>query len=84
MQLAKVIGNATSTVKHPSLEGWKLMVAQPLGADNKDDGFPLIMIDPMGAAKGDTVMFTSDGKSIRELVGANNTPIRFAVIGIAD
>lgn len=84
MQLATVIGNATSTIKHPSLEGWKLMVAQPLGAGGAADGFPLIMVDPIGAARGDTILFTSDGKSIRELIGANNTPVRFAVIGIAD
>ena len=33
MQLALVLGTATSTVKHPSLEGWKLLVAQPLAAE---------------------------------------------------
>ena len=39
MQLGKVIGHATSTIKHPSMNGWKLLVVQTLdatgGADRK-------------------------------------------------
>jgi ethanolamine utilization protein EutN len=84
MQLAKVIGNATATVKHPSLKGWKLMVAQPLAANGDPEDFPLIMVDPLGAGKDDTIMFTSDGKFVRDLLADDSTPVRFAVIGIAD
>lgn len=40
MQVAKIIGRATSTVKHPSLQGWKLLIAQPLGVNDKPDGAP--------------------------------------------
>ena len=29
MQLGRVMGHATSTVKHPSLHGWRLLVVQP-------------------------------------------------------
>ena len=35
MQLARVIGNATSTVKHRSMQGWKLLIIQPLGPDGR-------------------------------------------------
>jgi len=84
MQLAKVIGNATATVKHPSFEGWKLMVAQPLDASGQPEDFPLIMVDPLGAGTADTVMYTSDSKLVRELLADDSTPVRFAVIGIAD
>jgi microcompartment protein CcmK/EutM len=30
------------------------------------------------------VMVTTDGAAVREIIGANDTPVRWAVIGIAD
>lgn len=84
MQIAKVIGNATATVKHASLSGWRLIALQPLDIDNKPDGFPLLAIDNHGVGKGDMVFFTSDGKQIRKMVGREDCPIRFAVQGMID
>ena len=85
MQLAMVTGTATSTVKHPTLRGQKLLVVQPLMADGKgSDGDPQIAVDAVGAGKGELVMITSDGRFVREVVKAENTPIRWSVIGIAD
>jgi ethanolamine utilization protein EutN len=85
MQLALVAGTATSTVKHKTLRGQKLLVVQPLMADGKSpDGDPQIAVDGVGAGKGEKVMITSDGRFVREVVKAENTPIRWSVIGIAD
>lgn len=85
MQLGQVIGTATSTVRHPTLEGWKLLVVQLLAADGKSaDGDPVLAIDSLGAGGGDRVILTSDGKGTRELMKSNNTPVRWSVLGIAD
>jgi ethanolamine utilization protein EutN len=85
MQMASVVGTATSTVKHPTLRGQKLLVVQPLMADGRTaDGDPQIAVDAVGAGKGERVMITSDGRFVREVVKAENTPIRWSVIGIAD
>ena len=84
MQAAKVIGNATATVKHPSLDGWRLIALQPVDINNEADGFPFLAIDNLGAGDGEMVFFTSDGKSIRGMVGRNDCPIRYAVQGIID
>ena len=84
MQSAIVIGNATATVKHSSLDGWRLVVLQPLDIEDKPDGFPFLAIDNLGAGKGDNVFFTSDGKYVRQLVGRDDCPIRFAVQGMID
>jgi microcompartment protein CcmK/EutM len=85
MQLGLVVGTATSTVKHATLRGQKLLIVQPLLADgNGSDGDPQIAIDAVGAGPGQQVMITSDGKYVRELVQQENTPIRWSVIGIAD
>jgi ethanolamine utilization protein EutN len=85
MQIAQVIGNATATVKHPSLQGWKLLLVQTLASDGKSpDGDPLLAVDVMGAAVGQRVMIVSDGQSTRELVGSDQTPARWTVFGICD
>jgi ethanolamine utilization protein EutN len=85
MQLGLVVGTATSTVKHPTLIGQKMLVVQPLMADGAaPDGDPQIAVDAVGAGKGERVMITSDGRFVRELVKHENTPIRWSVIGIAD
>jgi len=85
MQLAKVCGKATATVKNDALSGWRLLVVQPLMADGKSaDGFPQLAIDELGAGVGDTVMFTTDGAAIREMMKTPATPVRYAVLGIKD
>jgi ethanolamine utilization protein EutN len=84
MQLGKVIGHATSTVKHPTLRGWRMLVVQPLDAREQPDGVPILAIDSLGGSQGDRVIISSDGKATRELVEAENSPARWMVIGLAD
>jgi microcompartment protein CcmK/EutM len=67
------------------MQGWKLLVVQPYGPDGKTpDGDPLLAVDLLGAGAGEKVIVSSDGKATRELIGADNTPVRWSVIGIAD
>lgn len=84
MNLARVLGHATATVKHPSMEGWRLLVVQPLDIAGKADAEPLLAIDNMGGRRGDDVILTSDGKAVSELIGRTDSPVRWAVMGIAD
>jgi len=84
MQIGKVVGHATATVKHPTLHGWRLLLVQMLGVDEQDDGEPVLAIDHLGAGLGDRVMVTSEGNAVREMVKAKNTPLRWMVLGICD
>jgi ethanolamine utilization protein EutN len=85
MQLARVIGTAISTVKHSSLIGAKMLVVTPLMADRRAiDGDPIIAVDAVGAGHGEIVMVTSDGKHAGELVGRNDSPVRWTICGIVD
>jgi len=85
MQIGLVIGTANATIKHPSLQGWKLLVVQMLAADGKSpDGEPLLAVDALGAGFGEQVMLTSDGASTRELMKSETTPVRWTVLGICD
>lgn len=84
MQLGKVIGRAVSSVKHPSLKGWRLLIVQPLDPRKQPDGAPQLVLDRYGAAPGSEVLMTSDGKSTREMVGADTAPARWAILGLVD
>ena len=84
MQLGKVVGRATATVKHETLAGWRLLIVQPLDASGGADGEPQLAIDNLGSRQGDTVLLTTDGTAVRDLVKKDNTPIRWAVIGLPD
>ncbi len=84
MQIARVVGRATSTVKHPTLAGRKLLLVQPLDAAGADDGEPQLAIDELGASRRDRVMLTTDGAEVRKMLGAEDSPVRWAVIGVID
>ena len=84
MQLGRVVGQAVSTVKHPSLQGWRLLLVQPLTADAKADGEPLLAIDMLGAGTAHRVILSNDGAGAREMVGSNNSPVRWMVLGVCD
>lgn len=84
MQLARVVGHAVSTIKHPSLHGWKLLVVQMLTPDGKEDGEPILAIDNLGAGLENLVIVTNDGAGARELVKAKNSPVRWTVLGMCD
>jgi ethanolamine utilization protein EutN len=85
MQLARIIGTATATVKHPSLHGAALHVVQPLMADRMAaDGDPQLAIDTVGAGVGDLVMITSDGRLLRDVLHTEATPARWSTIALID
>jgi len=85
MYYGRVVGSATATVKHPSMEGCKLLLVMALQADGRSiEGDPVLVVDTLGAGKGEEVMITSDGIGARELLGDKTSPVRWTVLGIAD
>jgi ethanolamine utilization protein EutN len=84
MQLGKVIGHATSTIKHPSMEGWRMYVVQMLNVARAPEGDPVIAMSGLNAAVGQTVILNSDGKAARDLIGHAKSPVRYFVIAIED
>ena len=84
MQIATIVGHATATVKHASMAGWKLLIAQPLTAEDKPDGEPILAIDTLGAGVGSRVLICNDGAGSRRLMDSKNSPVRWFVMGICD
>lgn len=83
MFLALIDGTVVATAKHPSLEGCRFLIARRLEADGTAAAEPNVVVDWMGAARGSTVMVSTDGDIARERFG-NNTPARMVVVGIVD
>jgi ethanolamine utilization protein EutN len=84
MFLARVEGNIVATRKHPSLEAWRLVICQPIGASGAAEGAPIIAIDSHGAGMHQQVVLSSDGMAARRAVGSEKSPARWLVIGIVD
>jgi ethanolamine utilization protein EutN len=84
MQIGSVVGHAVSTVKHATLSGWRMLLVQPLARDGGPDGEPLLAIDDLGASPASRVILTNDGASVRERIGAKDSPVRWMVIGLCD
>ena len=84
MQLGTVIGHATATIKHPSFNGWRLLIIQMLNNARAPEADPVIAVSKLGPGLGQTVILNSDGKGARDLIGDPKSPVRWFVIGIVD
>jgi ethanolamine utilization protein EutN len=83
MFLARIEGTAVATVKHPTLDGCRFLVAQRLEADGSAAVEPIVIVDWLGAAAGSTVIVSTDGDIARAKLG-NTTPARMVIVGIVD
>lgn len=84
MQLGRVVGHAISTVKHPSMSGWRLLLVQMLTRDGEADGEPILAIDSLGAGVGHMVIVSNEGSAARELMKSKTSPVRWLVLGMQD
>ena len=84
MLLARVEGNLTATRKHSSLEGWRLIICQPIAKDGGAEGVPQVAIDAHGAAMHQRVIISSDGMAARKAVNNDKSPVRWMIVGIVD
>jgi len=84
MTLARIDGVIVSTVSHPSLHGCRTVVCQPLDGQGRDEGAPLLAIDPHGAGLHQHVILSTDGAATREFVKDTKSPLRNMIIGVVD
>ena len=84
MRLARIKGYVTSTVKHSSLSGCRLLIAQPIGSDDRPAGDPQVVIDELGAALHQRVLISSDGSYAREYLEDSHSPARWWVMALID
>ena len=84
MLIARVVGELVATQKHPSHEGRKLLLVQPLNLDGSNRGDAVVALDAVDAGIGDRVLLATEGFSAMTAVGRPQSPIDMAVIGFID
>jgi ethanolamine utilization protein EutN len=84
MLLARVEGNVVATRKHRSLDGWRLVICQPINQAGEAEGSPQVAIDPHGAGMYQQVIISSDGLATRKAVGDDKSPARWMITAIVD
>ena len=84
MLIARVVGELVATQKHPSHEGCKVLLVQPLNLDGTDRGDVVVALDAVDAGVGDRVLLSTDGYAAASAVGRPQSPIDMAVIGFID
>jgi ethanolamine utilization protein EutN len=86
MYLAKVVGSVVATRKHRAFQGSKLLLLQPLVAQQRvlvPSGSTVVAIDSVGAGLDELVMFTQ-GSSARLAAQSKDTPVDAIIVGIVD
>ena len=84
MLIGRVIGELTATYKHPSHDGRKILMVQPLNLDGTDRGVAVVALDAVDAGVGDKVLVVTEGFGACTAVGPALQPIDMAVIGFID
>jgi microcompartment protein CcmK/EutM len=83
MLLGRVIGNVVCTIKHPALDGRKLLIVQPLDRHGEEKGRPLVAIDSVGAGAGETVYWCR-GREASFPFRPDEVPTEATIVGIVD
>ena len=83
MYLGKVIGTVVATVKYEGLEGYRLMVVQPIDDEGEANGEPHVAVDATQAGVGERVFLVGSREATLAL---DNTfvPVDAAIVGIVD
>lgn len=83
MFIGKVIGTIWATKKYETLKGFKMQLMQPLNADYKEIGDPIIAIDTIGAGTGEYVLYITASEAVIPM-NAPMAPVDASIVGIID
>ncbi len=83
MYLGRVVGRIWSTMKHPGLEGQRLLVVQPLTPEQKNTGKRIICADATGAGAGELVYWCRGRESSFPFL-PREVPTDNTIVGIVD
>ena len=84
MIVARVDGVIVATVCHPSMQGHRTIICQPLDAQGREEGAPILALDPHGAGQHQRVLVSTDGSHTRVHVKDPRSPLRNIILGVID
>jgi ethanolamine utilization protein EutN len=83
MNIARVIGTVWATRKVRVLEGYRMLVIQPMTGERKPAGDPIVAVDSVGAGVGELVFFVTASEAVIPL-DVDRAPIDATITGILD
>ena len=84
MFIAKVAGTVVATIKLPAFHSQKLLLVERLSPQGDVQEPYMIAVDTVQAGVGDTVLVLDEGNGARQVMAAENAPIRTVIVGIVD
>ncbi len=84
MKIGRVCGTVVSSIQHPFLDGRRLLMVQLEDPAGKATGEAIIAVNAVDAGAGDRVLLLDEGNSARQVLGAENAPVRTLIVGIVD
>jgi len=84
MIMARVDGVIVSTICHPSMEGCRSIICQPVDESGREEGAPILALDPLSAGQHQRVLISTDGSKTRDHVQDPKSPLRNIVLAILD
>jgi ethanolamine utilization protein EutN len=83
MLLGKVIGTIWATRKYETLKNYKMQFVQPLNAEQKKTGEPIIAVDTIGAGPGEIIYYITAREAVIPL-DVDMAPVDASIVGIVD
>ena len=83
MYLGRVIGNVVATVKYTGLEGYRLMIVDPIDEKGQSVGLAHVAIDATQAGIGERV-FCVASREAALACDPTFVPVDAAIVGIVD
>ena len=84
MIIAKGVGTVVTTISHPHYKNRRLLVVQPLVAEDQEANGDFIALDNTHAGIGDTVLINREGGGARQVLNNPDACIISVIIGIID
>ncbi len=84
MILGRVLGEVVATQKHPSHQGRKILLVQPVHPDDSERGDTVLALDAVDAGVGDRVLVVQEGFAAMTAAGRVQAPIDMTIIGVVD
>jgi ethanolamine utilization protein EutN len=83
MYLGRVAGCVWATVKHPDMQGLRMLIVQPVAPDLRPTGRRLVCTDVTGAGTGELVYWVRGREAALPFAPAA-PPVDATVVGIVD
>ena len=84
MEVGRVIGTVTATIKHSAYHEKRLLVVQQYDLNGQPNGPVRIAVDYVGAGEGDLVLIGGAPGVAAHVFGLEKAPIRDLIMGIVD